>query len=127
MTPVADNRVVAGTGTESSIKKNYRSDNFLIIGGLRELLEANHIPCFMKNEHLIGGVGEIPPLECWPELWIVEDFQLEKARVLVEAFVRADGMADRAPGPDWRCEGCGETIEGQFTECWNCGTSMKTI
>ena len=21
----------------------------------------------------------------------------------------------------WHCGGCGETIEGQFSECWNCG------
>jgi predicted amidophosphoribosyltransferase len=27
----------------------------------------------------------------------------------------------RAKREDWTCPGCGETIEGQFTECWSCG------
>jgi hypothetical protein len=24
--------------------------------------------------------------------------------------------------PSWRCAVCGETVEGQFAMCWNCGT-----
>ncbi|MGH7830408.1 MAG: DUF7577 domain-containing protein, partial [Candidatus Binatia bacterium] len=24
----------------------------------------------------------------------------------------------------WQCRKCGEVIEGQFTDCWNCGSSQ---
>jgi hypothetical protein len=30
----------------------------------------------------------------------------------------------------WACAGCGESIEGQFSECWNCGrdrSGRKTL
>ena len=100
-----------------SVKKVYSSDNFMLIGHLREVLEAHHIDCVVKNEHLLGGAGELPPIECWPELWVMEDFQLGKARELIDAFVAPRLDSTR----DWRCAGCGEALEGQFSECWNCG------
>ena len=98
------------------MKRLYSSDNYMLVGQLREVLEDNHIRCIVKNEHLIGGAGELPPIECWPELWVAEDFQLGKARELVDAFLST------APELDgWRCSGCDEEIEGQFSECWSCG------
>lgn len=99
------------------MKRVYSSDNPLIVGHLRQVLEANHIACVTRNEYLLGGAGELPPIECWPELWVLEDFQLEKARALVEATLTTDAGADQ----DWHCPGCGEALEGQFTTCWRCG------
>jgi DNA-directed RNA polymerase subunit RPC12/RpoP len=99
------------------MKKVYSSDSFFLIGHLRELLEHHHITCIAKNEFLLGGAGELPPTECWPELWITEDFQYEKARELVEGFLASSPEA----GSEWRCPACGEGIEGQFSACWRCG------
>ena len=41
------------------MRKLYSSDDFLLVGHLREVLERNRIDCFTRNEHLIGGVGEL--------------------------------------------------------------------
>ena len=30
-------------------------------------------------------------------------------------------LAPGQPQDAWHCEGCGESIEGQFRQCWNCG------
>lgn len=98
------------------MKKVYSSDNNFVVSSLRDLLEANHIRCLIKNEYLQGGVGELPVMECWPELWIFEDFQYDKAKTLIA------GMLDAEHSESWHC-GCGEHIEGQFGECWNCGES----
>jgi hypothetical protein len=99
------------------MKRVYRSDDFLLVGHLRGILEANHVPCIVRNELLIGAAGELPPSECWPELWVTDDADQERARALVEAYLDAGENA----GPEWRCAGCGEPIEGQFTACWRCG------
>ena len=100
------------------MRKVYSSDNYLLIGHMRQVLENNHIRCTVRNEHLIGGAGELPPIEVWPELWVQEDFQFEQAQDLVNAY-----LEDRSlPRHDWRCPRCGEAIEGQFTDCWSCGT-----
>ena len=40
----------------------------------------------------------------------------------VLAFLRG-APAQRHAGERWRCAQCGESLEGQFTECWNCGAS----
>jgi hypothetical protein len=106
------------TCPKSDMKRIYSSDNPLIVGYLKQVLEANHIPCLTRNEYLQGGAGELPPIECWPELWIMEDFQEEKARALVAATLAPDPDA----GAGWHCPGCGEPLEGQFTACWYCGT-----
>ena len=64
-----------------------------------------------------AAAGELPPTECWPELWVTEDHQFAKARSLVEAML----AIDMETASDWCCRRCGEDIEGQFSECWNCG------
>lgn len=99
------------------MKRIYSSDNPLLVGHLRQVLEANHIPCITRNEYLLGGAGELPPIECWPELWVVDDHQQQKARALVEATL---AMNPESAG-GWRCPVCGESLEGQFTACWACG------
>jgi len=99
------------------MKKVYSSDSFFLVGHLRELLENHHIKCIAKNEFLLGGAGELPPTECWPELWIAEDFQYDKAKELIEAFLT--GGAEGAG--EWRCPQCAEQLEEQFSACWRCG------
>ncbi len=99
------------------MKKVYSSDSFFLVGHLRQLLEGQSIRCIAKNEFLQGGAGELPPTECWPELWIVENFQYDKAKELVEGFLSSSARISN----EWRCPECGEGLEGQFTACWHCG------
>jgi hypothetical protein len=101
------------------VKKLYGSQNSLIVGHLKHVLESHGIPCFIKNEYLAGAAGEIPPTESWPELWVVEDRDQRRAlQILETAMVSADPL-----GEPWRCSSCGEESEGQFTACWNCGAA----
>lgn len=83
---------------------------------VRNLLEAAGIAVTMRNEFLGGGAGELPPTEAWPELWVAEE-DYPRARQVIEQMDR------EAEAASWRCPRCGETIEGQFSACWNCGTS----
>jgi hypothetical protein len=103
------------------MRKIYASDDFLLIGHLRQVLEHNHIACFTRNEHLIGGAGELPLTECWPEIWVRDDAQHERALELVRAMLAIDMQT----WPDWRCPRCREEIEGQFSACWRCGTTRS--
>ena len=103
------------------MKKVYSSDSFYLVGLLRQLLEDQHIKCITKNEYLLGGAGELPPTECWPELWVTDDEQVDRARSLVEAML----AIDMETATDWSCHGCGEAIEGQFSACWNCGETRR--
>lgn len=98
------------------MKQLYVSADPLIVGHLEKVLLDRGIVCVVRNRYLAGGAGELPPTELWPELW-VQDADEQIARRLIGEVLGA--MAD--PAPDWLCPGCGELIEGQFAECWNCG------
>ena len=101
------------------MRKVYASDNRIIVGHVHQVLGHHGIPCIVRNEFLGGGAGELPVNETWPEIWLVDDRDFERARALIEAVVETTEVSDT----QWRCVSCGERIEGQFTDCWACGTS----
>ena len=87
----------------------------LIAGHIETILGERGINCLVRNRHLTGGAGEIPPLEAWPEIWVdAED--VDAARRLIDEVLEPAGPA---PAP-WVCPDCGERIEGQFAQCWRC-------
>ena len=104
------------------MKKIYSSQDRLMTGHMKNMLENEEIECVIKNEHLSSILGEIPPIECWTEVWIVDDSQYDRAVQIVE---KALAHQEETPQSDWICPQCSEELEGQFTECWNCGASRE--
>jgi hypothetical protein len=102
------------------LRKVHTAESLVEIAHLRNLLEAEGIACTVRNDRLGGVAGEIPFLECWPELWIAEHGLLLRARALIEEALRASPARD-----DWRCPRCAEMIEAQFEICWNCGEAHE--
>ncbi len=100
------------------MKLVYTSDNLMIAGQIQGLLESNQINSFMKNVSLTGGIGELPANECWPEVWVHNDNDETSALELIQSYLK-----QQPSNSPWQCQ-CGETIEGQYTECWNCGHAV---
>jgi hypothetical protein len=96
----------------------YSSLKLLEVHHLRNLLEAEGIRCEIRNELLSRLAGEIPFTECAPEIWLLDERDLEQARRIVDDFGRA-----AVAGPQWQCPVCGEALEGQFSGCWHCGAA----
>jgi hypothetical protein len=90
----------------------------LQVAHIRNFLEAEGIRCRLRNEFLAGAAGELPPIQCWPEVW-VDDLYAQRARELVAELVEQD--RDDVASP-WQCPSCGEWVEGNFRLCWNCDT-----
>lgn len=84
---------------------------------LKGLLEQRGIPCLIRNERLLTAMGEIPFVECFPELWVLNDEDYPIARSI------ADDWQQPPPseGAEWTCPRCGEAVDGDLGECWNCG------
>lgn len=89
-------------------------------GLLKELLEREGVTCLLRNEQLFAALGEIPFLECAPELWVVDDEVWPRARLLLDNWLK-----DEEGAAAWRCAACGETLEGQFGACWKCGRERE--
>ena len=98
--------------------KVYTSPDLPMVGHMKNILESHGISCTIQNQFSAAAVGDIPVNECWPELRIIDSKQIEKANQIVNAVMAPDST----PITPWRCPVCHETIEGQFTACWNCGT-----
>ncbi len=88
-------------------------------GHMRNVLATFGIDCVTRNLDLSTAAGEIPPIECWPELWILDDDRAAEA----EAIIKKTLSPLESVKTPWHCDGCGEEVEGQFTECWNCRRS----
>lgn len=85
------------------------------IGGM---LNDAGIPAHVHQAGLYGASGEIPPNECWARIVVVHEEQATEARELVMEYLEGDPVGDAT---EWTCPSCGERIEPQFTQCWNCG------
>ena len=69
------------------------------------------------QRYFLGGIaGELPPDQCLPEVWLTHDHEEPAARKLLNDLLHT-------PQRRWLCV-CGETIEGGFESCWQCGVAM---
>jgi hypothetical protein len=80
-------------------------------------LRAAGIRCEVRNTVLSGALGQIPFLECAPQLWLLDERDAARADEILREIRQA------VQGPPWRCSECGEELEAQFGSCWKCGSS----
>ena len=102
------------------MKKLTSAETIVTITHYQNLLAAEGIRTEIRNQHLGGIMGEMPVFETWPQLWIVNDLEFDRATQLIEA-------TDSGPvGAAWTCSQCGEDNEGQYGACWNCGKNVDS-
>ena len=89
---------------------------------LQDYLRDAGVETAILGDYLAGAAGELPA-NIYPEVWILDAGDMEKARDLVREFTK--GAAPREQNGDWRCLTCGETVEAGFEICWNCLTPRK--
>lgn len=86
---------------------------------VRGLLGQAGIDATVFNENLQGGLGEIPFTHAYPEVWIVDERDLQRAREVIRQIER--------PAPSTEsviCPRCREGSPGHFQVCWNCGEAF---
>jgi hypothetical protein len=103
------------------MKTVYSAANIALVSIFQSLLEERGIKFWVKNDALLTGIGEIPPIETWPQLCVADEIYSEAKRIVDEELSAKDINIS------WKCDSCGEVIEGQFTECWNCGKSRPEL
>jgi len=101
------------------VKKLTSADSLVTINHYKNILESEGIPCEIRNEHLGSIMGEMPFPDVWPQLWVINDLDFDRASQLIAA----DSLHE-SPKEPWKCSKCGEENEGQFSACWSCGTQV---
>lgn len=101
------------------MKLVYTHPNHFAVVNARNLVERVGIRCELRNEFAGGATGELAPIDTWPELWVVDDGDEDRAVELIEQ-ARAQGE-----GEDWFCGRCGERNGAGFEVCWACGRERQ--
>lgn len=86
---------------------------------MRALLAQAGIEARVFNENAVGGMGEIPFIHVYPEVWVVNERDVQPAQDLIREFERPAADAGSVT-----CAHCGEDIPGNFRSCWNCGEEI---
>ncbi len=84
----------------------------LWVGALRHA----GIAAAVQRYYLGAAAGELPPDQCLPEVWVIDDGQEAEALALLRDL-------SSVPQRRWLCQ-CGELVEGGFEQCWRCGQMM---
>lgn len=99
------------------MKRVYSAKDPLMIGHLKNVLATFGIKCVARKLDLLSAAGELPPTDCWPEIWVLDDDKAGRAKAILKKTLAPLVSVKKT----WLCKGCGEKLEGQFSECWSCG------
>ena len=101
------------------MRKVYSSPDPNLVRYAKSILDDYKIECVILREQLASAVGGIAPVDAWAEIWVLDSGQQSEALVILE---RSLTLNETGQKPSWQCSKCGELIEAQFTQCWNCDT-----
>lgn len=82
-----------------------------------DMLTQAGVEARVQRAYTSSIAGELPPDQCLPEVWVLDDDQLARAEVLLDELRHARWQ-------HWVCPACHERIDGPFEQCWNCGALM---
>lgn len=105
------------------MRKIYENIEFTRVGNFQSILESEGIGTHIKNLGASAAAGDIPFQQVFPELWVVDDTDYERALEVLRPYYCHDFPVVSS----WVCPGCAEEIEGTFGECWNCQTPRPEI
>jgi hypothetical protein len=100
-----------------SMRRLLQAPNLALATLWADQLSGAGIPAHVDRAYASGIVGEIPPDQSLPEVWVDDARQYERAGALLTAW-------RNAPHRHWACPGCHELVDGPFEQCWNCGAAM---
>lgn len=83
------------------------------------LLGQAGIEAKVFNENAQGGMGEIPFTHAYPEVWLVDERDSERAVEVIRQFERPGTHVAAV-----RCAACNEENPGNFQLCWSCGAAL---
>ena len=96
------------------MKLVYTHENRLLVSNVQNILSNADINLTLKNEYAGGASGDLSFLSTWPELWVVQDDDFDKAMEIINRITNEINESD------WSCSQCSEQNSAAFEVCWNC-------
>ncbi|RVU84675.1 DUF2007 domain-containing protein [Leucothrix sargassi] len=98
------------------MKLVYTHENKLLVENAKNMLDLAGIESHLKNEFASGAAGDLVPTESWPEVWVLDESDYDKAVAVLQV------LTDKLTAEDWVCPNCQEANAATFEICWNCQT-----
>lgn len=99
-----------------AMKRLVQAPNVAIATLWVDLLQQGGIDASVQRAYSSGIAGEIPPDQALPEVWVFDDTEHARAAALLHEL-------RHLPHLHWHCAACGESVDGPFEQCWNCGAA----
>lgn len=103
----------------TTMRKLYTAANLPEAYIVVQLLNQAGIEARVFNENAQGGLGEIPFTHVYPEVWLMEDADMVRAREIVAGYEQSSVEGSV------RCAVCREENPANFQLCWNCGQQLS--
>jgi hypothetical protein len=101
------------------MKRLLQAPNLALATLWTDQLASAGIAASVQRAYASSIAGEIPPDQALPEIWVLDDAELGRAQVLLHELRHGRHR-------HWLCHGCGESVDGPFEQCWNCGAMCST-
>ncbi|MCE0496002.1 putative signal transducing protein [Vibrio salinus] len=95
------------------MKLIYTHENKVIVENTRNYLQKQGVDCELRNEFAGGAIGDLSPIQTWPELWVSDEYYDQAAELIAQ-------LSDESGDDNWICPECGEENAPSFDFCWNC-------
>jgi hypothetical protein len=96
------------------MKRLLQAPNLALATLWADQLASEGIVTHVQRAYASGIAGEIPPDQALPEIWVEDDQEHARAERLLHEL-------RHRPHQHWHCHACGESVDGPFEQCWNCG------
>ncbi|MEQ8954889.1 MAG: DUF2007 domain-containing protein, partial [Gammaproteobacteria bacterium] len=100
----------------------YIAENAAMAWHVRNVLAGEGIAATVRNDQLYSLSGEVPFVDCWPEVWVSNSLDLDRSLRLIRELSQDPDSPAGDPG-DWLCNNCRESSAGNFDICWSCGAA----
>jgi len=101
------------------MKKIYSAENLIEAQLLLDLLGHAGIKARLFNENAQGGLGEIPFTHAYPEVWVIDDSDVDRGKVVANSYENLPVEVGTV-----FCRACGEGSPRNFQLCWQCGVDL---
>ncbi|MCY7314162.1 MAG: DUF2007 domain-containing protein [Rubrivivax sp.] len=96
------------------MKRLQQAPNLALATLWADMLSGAGVAATVQRAWASSIVGQLPPDQGLPEIWVQDDTQWDQARRLLHEW-------QHLPHHRWACRGCNEIVDGPFEQCWNCG------
>jgi len=112
---------------KSALEKVFTGKDSVEAHYVCDLLQERGIWAVVMGENLEAALGAIPPTyDTSPAVWVRPE-EAEAAKAFVAEYTEKEMTpAGESQGKTWQCPNCGEMIDQQFDQCWNCQAQRPT-